>query len=164
MDLATILKLLHVFTAFWMIGGIVGRQVVLGRAGQSRDIREVSMLLPVSAVFEKKMVIPGYSAVMIAGLITAWVQGWPILGFIQGGRSNWVLVSLLLFLSINPVIFLVFVPKGKLFDKAFQDAAARDTVTPELSAAFHDPAVRAGHIYELAVIVVIVSLMVLKPF
>ncbi len=164
MNLATIFKLLHVFTAIWMIVGIAGRQIVLGKAGQSRDIREISIMLPIMAVFEKRMVIPGSLAVMIAGLITAWVQGWPILGFIQGGRSNWVLVSLLLFLSIQPVIFLVFIPRGKLFEKAFQDAIARDAVTPELSAAFHDPAVRAGHIYELAVIGVIVSLMVLKPF
>src|SRR5512138_2540939 len=109
MNLATVLKLLHVFTAIWMIVGLFGRQIVLHKAGLSKDIREVCTLLPVSAVFEQKMVIPGSSAVMIAGLVTAWAQGWPILGFIQGGAANWVLVSLLLFLTVIPVIALVFV-------------------------------------------------------
>jgi hypothetical protein len=98
--LALILKLLHVFAAIWLMIGIIGRTVLLSRAEHSQEIESVRVLLPVAHIFESKMVIPGSSAVLLAGLVTAWVQGWPILGFLQGGASNWVLVSLLLFATI----------------------------------------------------------------
>ena len=120
--------------------------------------------LPVAAVFENRMAIPGSTAVLVLGLLAAWRHGYPILGFIQGGAVSWVLVSLVLFLTIIPVIVLVFVPSGRVFKAALNDAVARGRVTPELHAAFRDPIVRAAHYYELGVVSVILALMVLKPF
>jgi hypothetical protein len=67
-------------------------------------------------------------------------------------------------LTIIPVIRFVFLPRGRVFEAALKDAVARGQVTPELISAFRDPLVRAGHVYELAVIAVIYALMVLKPF
>jgi uncharacterized membrane protein len=164
MTLALFLKFLHILAAFWLVIGIIGRGVVQYKAAQSQDIQAVRALLTVSTVFERGMVIPASTAVLLAGLVTAWAQGWPILGFLQGGTSNWVLVSLLLFLSMMPIIPFVFLPRGKVFEREFTAAVEQGQVTPELTAAFHDPAVRAGHIYEIAAIVVIIALMVLKPF
>jgi hypothetical protein len=164
MNLAQVLKLIHIAAAFWLIAGVLGRTVVLSKAEHSTEISTVRTLLPVAGVFERGMVIPGTSAVFIAGLLTAWAQGWPILGFLQGGQSNWVLVSVLLLLTLIPTIVFVFLPRGKIFEKAFQEAIVQDQVTPELTAAFRDPIVRAAHIYELVILTVIVILMVLKPF
>jgi hypothetical protein len=164
MNLALLLKLLHVFTAIWLIAGLIGRYVALAIAGHSRDVHAILAVLPAAGIFERRMVIPGSAAVLVAGIVTTFAEGWPILGFIQGGASNWVLVSLVLFLTINPLIILVFIPRGKVFEAALQQAIARDQVTPELTAAFNDPLVRAGHIYELVIVAVIICLMVLKPF
>jgi hypothetical protein len=164
MFLAAFLKFLHVAAAMWMVTGIIGRTVVLAKAGRSADIHEVRTLLPLSTIFEKSMVIPGSSAVLIAGLVTAWAEGWPVLGFIQGGSANWVLAALLLYLTTIPLIIFVFTPRGKVFEAAFQEAVKQERITSELSMAFNDPAVRAAHRYELAILVVIVALMVLKPF
>lgn len=164
MTLALTLKLLHIFASIWMIAGIIGRYVTLQKAEQSTDMHAVSVLIPVAGIFERVMVRPGSMAVLLAGLVTAWAQGWPILGFIQGGASNWVLVSLLLFLTMIPLIGLIFLPRGRIFEAAFTNAVKVDRVTPELQAAFHDPLVRAGHIYEIAAIAVITTLMVFKPF
>ncbi len=115
-------------------------------------------------MFEQRMVIPGFTAVLAAGLATAWTEGWPILGFMQGGRSNWVLVSLVLFLAINLLVVFVFVPRGKIFERAMREAIVQGRVTPALTAAFHDPMVRAAHYCELVVVALIIALMVLKPF
>ena len=164
MSLPLILKLLHIFTAIWLVTGIIGRYMVLSRVSNSPSIREIQTLLPIATIFEERMVIPGSTAVFLAGLVTAWAQGWPILGFLQGGASNWVLVSLLLFITIFPIIIFIFVPRGKIFEAALKDAVARDSITPELKAALDDPAVRAGHYYEIVLMLVIVTLMVLKPF
>jgi len=53
------------------------------------------------------------------------VQGWPILGFLQGGAVNWVLVSILIYLSTMVFVVRVFLPRGKLFEAALQEAVAR---------------------------------------
>jgi hypothetical protein len=110
------------------------------------------------------MVIPGSSAVVLAGIFTTFAQGWPLFGFLQHGASNWVFVSLVLFLTIIPIIIFIFLPRGKVFQAALDRAAVEKAVTAELKAAFRDPVVRAAHYYELGVIVVIIWLMVVKPF
>jgi hypothetical protein len=62
------------------------------------------------------------------------------------------------------MISLVFLPRGKVFEAALQDAVAQGRVTSRLTAAFNDQAVAFGHNYELAALAVIVFLMVAKPF
>ncbi len=164
MSVSLLLKLLHIVAGFWMIAGLLGRTVTMYQAGRARDIQAVCALLPVAAIFERRMVIPGSNAVLLLGLITAWAQGWPILGFLQGAPTNWVLAALLLMLSIFPVIIFIFLPRAKRFERAFQGAVAQSQVTPALTAAFHDPLVRLGHWYEFIALAAIITLMVLKPF
>ncbi len=163
MNLALWLKLIQVGAVITMVAGMAGRWILLGRASQSQDIQLVLPFLSASAVFER-MTVGGSNVVLLAGLVTAYAEGWPILGFLQGGRSNWVLVSLLLFLTLFPIIFLIFLPRGRVFAAALEQAKSRQAVTPELTAAFHDPLVRAAHIYEWVIVVIIIMLMVLKPF
>ncbi len=162
--LSGIAVVVHVLLVFWLVAGIAGRDVVHARAARTTDLAELRALLGVASVFELRMVRPGTFAVLVAGLIAAWARGWPILGFLQGGQSNWVLVSLLVYLSIIPVIVLVFIPRGKVFRAALDDAVAAGHVTPQLTAALHDPAVEAARKYELAVIGVLAFLMVTRPF
>jgi hypothetical protein len=164
MSPGSVLEFLHVAAAFWMTAGIIGRWVAQAQASRSTSIAQVQALMPAAGVFERAMVIPGSMVVFVVGLITAWVQDWPILGFIQGGHSNWVLASILLFLSLIPVVRFVFLPRGKVFDAALDEAALENRVTPALTAAFNDPVVRAFHIYELVVVGLIIALMVTKPF
>jgi len=102
--------------------------------------------------------------VFIAGLIAAWARGWPILGFLQGGTVNWVLTAIVIYLSIVPVILFVFIPRGKVFRAAFDEAVALGQVTPRLTAALKDPAVESARTYELVMIVTITVLMIAKPF
>jgi hypothetical protein len=73
-------------------------------------------------------------------------------------------VSLVLYLSIVPLVPLVFVPRGKAFAAALEAAEARGEYTPELRAAFHDPLTRAAHVYELGAVTVVLVLMLTKPF
>lgn len=164
MNLAIILKLVHVACAFWFVSGIIGRAVTLALAAKSDDVRAIAALDRLTGQFERGMVIPGSGAVFLAGLVTAWLQNWPILGFLQGGAVNWVLVSVLLFLSNVPLIIWVYNPRGIIFGAALQASIAQGAVTPELRAAYRDRVVAAAHAYEIAIIIVVAILMVLKPF
>ncbi|HEV8189942.1 MAG TPA: hypothetical protein VGP82_00410, partial [Ktedonobacterales bacterium] len=66
--------------------------------------------------------------------------------------------------SVIALVPLVFIPRGKVFGAALEEASAQGVVTSELQAAFADPVVRAAHIYELTAVGVVVALMVTRPF
>jgi hypothetical protein len=163
MALTLALNLLHVLIAFLLVSGVVGRGVALRDAARTLDIRAVDALVRLAGRFE--MMVRGPSlAVLVLGLLTAWRGGWPILGFLQGGSANWILVSLILYLSLVPLILWVFLPRGRKFERALASALAEGHVTADLTAAFADPVVAAGHAWELIVIVLLIVLMVTKPF
>lgn len=123
----------------------------------------MAALLRAASAFER-IVVPTSVAVQVLGLLTAWSLGYPLLGSLQGGRDNWLPVSLLLYLSTVPLVPLVFLPKGRRFDAAMDEATTLGRVTPALVAAFGDPVVRAAHLYELGALIVVLVLMLARPF
>lgn len=164
MDVGGLAELIHVLIGGALVGGIVGRNVAMRRAARSDDVREIHALLGVTDVLERVFVIPPSALIVITGLATAWLTGLPILGFLIGQRPSWPLVSLLLVLSIGMLVPTIFRPRGRIFAAALADATGRGIVTPELRAVFADRVVAAARTYEVVVIVVVVALMVLKPF
>lgn len=164
MSPAVLMKLLHVLAGFALVTGAVGRNVTFRQAGRSSDVRTVHALLQVSEFFERRMLIPASMAALLLGLVTAWLQGWPILGFLQGGTSNWLLASLILYLLPGLVVpgFLLRRRKARL--KAIEEALAQGQITPDLSAALNDRFVVRFRALELAGLGVIIVLMVAKPF
>ena len=152
--------LLHVASAFWFISGLVGRDVTLARARRSDDIATIRELVAHAGTFERSAVIPGSLAVLVAGLLAMWAREAPL----TGEGNAWLLVSLILYVSIIPLVPLVFLPRGRIFEAALDAAEERGDVTDELTAAFHDRAVHAARIYEIPVVGAIVVLMVTKPF
>jgi hypothetical protein len=158
-SLATFVVFLHVVTAFLFVAGLIGRGIVLGRARRSTDLEELDILLPVADRFER-IVIPSSGAILLFGLLAMWARDLPL--FADG--AYWLLVSLILYLSLIPLVPLIFLPRGRVFEAALADARARRSVTPELTVAFHDPWVAFARTYELVVVGIVVALMVLKPF
>jgi hypothetical protein len=145
MSLAIFLILLHVLTAFWLVSGLVGRGLTLAQAEQTTDSPPMRSLLNLGERFERLMVIPASIAVLLFGLLTAWVQSAPLLGFLHGARSNWLLLSLLLYLSTVLLVPFIFIPRGKVVGAALEEVSAQGAVTTSLRAAFADTVVRAAH-------------------
>jgi hypothetical protein len=160
MSWTQVVTALHVLIAFWFVAGMIGRGIALASARRATDLTVMGELLKVAERFDKLMVIPGSVAVLVAGLLTMWAQHRS--PFEADGV--WLGVSLILFLSLIPLVPLVFVPTGKVFAAAFEDAKTRGQVTPELTAAFADRKVAFARNYELAVVTVVIVLMVTKPF
>jgi hypothetical protein len=152
--------LLHVTCAFWFVSGLVGRGVTLAKARSATDIRLVGYTVELAGRFERWMVIPGSITVLLAGLLATRIKHIPFTG--QGTR--WLLLSLILFLSTLPLVPLVFIPRGRVFERELEDAKRRGEVPPALRTAFRDPAVAAARWYEVVAVAVIVTLMVVKPF
>lgn len=159
-----IVRLLHILSSFWFLSGLLGRWLAYAQAKRAGNIQITGALLRLSDAFERLMVMPGSTAVLVLGLSTAWLQGQPVFGFLQGAQTNWLLVSLLLFLSIIPIIALVLVPRRKQRHAALEHALAAGTLTPELRAALNDQAVIRARMAELALTIAVLILMIAKPF
>jgi hypothetical protein len=113
---------------------------------------------------ERTMVIPVNFAVIVFGVILSLIIGAPVWGFLQGAPKNWLLVSNLLLLVGFFNVPLVFLPRRKMLNLALNDALARGQMTPELRAHINDRTVRMAHWFELISMVVVVFLMVFRPF
>jgi len=165
MNLYAIMKLLHVLTAFWFISGVIGRDFAFWQAGRATNVQAVQALLHVSDFFERYAVIPVSMAVFLFGLIVTFLQRWPLFGSLQGSPINWLLVSFLLFLAISLAIGpLRLVPRRKERTRALEEALTQGTITPHLTATLNDPVVVRFRMAELIILVVIIILMVAKPF
>jgi hypothetical protein len=162
-DAGLYLKVAHALVGIWFLAGLLGRWMTLAQAARATDIGSLRTLLQLGARFER-IVITGSIAVFALGISTAIVQGQPFLGPLQGASSNWLFVSVVLFLSVLPLVPLVFLPRGKVFEAALAEATSRGVITDELRTAFRDPVVFAAHVYELGAMIVITVLMVAKPF
>ena len=159
MDWALLAKLVHVLVAFGFITGLLGRWILLRNAARADEVETAHRLSQAAAPFER-LVIMGGNLVLPAGLLTAWAQDYPWLGL----TTPWMLVSVVILLSVIPLVPLVFLPRGRVFEAAMASARAAGKVTPELRAAFADPMVAFAHGYELTAVGIVVALMVLKPF
>jgi Predicted integral membrane protein (DUF2269) len=157
---ADVMQLLHVIAAFAFVAGLVGRDLILGAAGRADDLSRITTLLHASEPFERHLVRTGSILVLVFGLLAWRAEELPL----WGTGTRWVTVSLIAFASLVPLVPLVFLPRGKVFDAALIDAEATGAVTPALTAAFRDPAVAAARWYELAIVAFIILLMVTKPF
>jgi uncharacterized membrane protein len=158
------LKFLHITAVIVSVGGLFARQLLRQHASNMSDVQSFATFSQAAGKIEKAMVIPGMQAIMVLGIVLALVGGAPIIGFLQGASQNWLLASNILLLGILVIIPTVLVPRGKKFEPILQAALDKGQITSELRAVMNDNAVRLAHLYEEIAVIVIVALMVLKPF
>ncbi len=160
MDWPNVIKLVHVVLGFTLVAGLVGRWNMEQRASKADDPGTAFALTQAGALFERLVLVSG-PGIVLAGLATAWVKGYPYLGLTTG----WLLLSLLLVLAFPFVLApLVYIPRTRAINSAMAGARAKGAFTPELRAAFGSRALRAARWYEALATTVVIALMVLKPF
>ena len=91
--LISAVKFVHVACAILMIVGLVGRESMRVQVRRSRDVQGIVRWVKRSGYFERFLVIPPSQGLLVAGIALAWLQGWPLFGFLQGASANWLLVS-----------------------------------------------------------------------
>jgi hypothetical protein len=163
MEFAPVVVLVHALTGVLFIVGLIGRWIVLGAAERATTLTAMRTLTNAARPFER-IVIVSSGLVLLLGVVSAIAQGRNLIGPLSGGTVDWLFVSLVLFVSNLPLVPLVFLPRGKIFDAALAEAETRGGITPGLTAAWSDPVVRGAHLYELATSTVILVLMLAKPF
>ena len=164
MSLYLVLRLLHICAAILFVGGLFARQAVRSLAAQAPDVATIVTLTQAAGKVERLMVIPGNILAIVFGLSLGLVVHAPILGSIQGATTNWLLASIVILVILLPLVPIVFLPRGRVFEDALQDARAKAKITPELRRQMADPVVRWAHRAEMIGVALIVVLMVVKPF
>ncbi|HKY54615.1 MAG TPA: DUF2269 family protein [Anaerolineales bacterium] len=159
-----IVKFLHILAVTITIGGMFARQLVRSIARKSNDVKTVKSLTDVAIRIDRAMVIPWSNLILLAGIVLAIMQKWPIFGFLQGASQNWLFVSNILLIVMIVLIPAVFIPHNKRVESLLQTALTESRVTPELSAALNDKTNKLAHHAEEIIVLVITALMVLKPF
>ena len=153
----------HAFLGIVFFCGLLGRGIVLWRAEHADTIAAMRTLAKAAAPFEWLVIRIGGVAILL-GVAAAIAQGRPFLGPLQGAGVDWLFASVVLLLTAAPLPPLVFLPRGRVFEAALDDATAKGEVTPELRAAWRDPLTRAAHVWELVVLSTVLLLMLAKPF
>jgi len=156
---ALVFKLIHVLIAIAFVTGLIGRGVLLRRARRAARVEDARLLADAAEPFEQ-MAIQGSTFILPAGLLAAWAEGYAFAGLTTG----WILASTVILLTMVPLVVLVFVPRGRVFDRAMEEALRAGTWTNSLRAAFDDRAVALARRYEVVGVSIILFLMVLKPF
>ncbi|MGZ8583177.1 MAG: DUF2269 family protein [Actinomycetota bacterium] len=149
--------LVHVLVAFAFVAGLVGRDITIAQARRSSALSSITALLAVANRFDTIVKI-GSIAVLVFGLVAM------VVGDLSLSDNGWLIASLALYVALGLLVPIVFLPRGRVFEAALAHAKQRGEVTPELTAAFHDPAVALARNAELVIVAVIIGLMVLKPF
>jgi uncharacterized membrane protein len=164
-NLYLFMKLMHVLAAFWMVSGVVGRDFAFWQASKAKDVQSIRALLQISEFFERYAVIPVSIAVLVFGLIVTWMQKWPLFGFLQGSPTNWLLISFILFVGLSAFIGpLGLVARRKERTRALEESLTQNTITPRLLTTLNDKVVNRFRAVEMVVLLVIIILMVMKPF
>jgi len=157
-----LLKLLHVLSAMWLVAGLLGRAVALSTARRSPEMRIIKAIADVSGRLENLMIAPGIFAVLVTGIATAVVGGISLLGPIDGGPL-WVFVPLLI-LVFAVVTTPMTLSHDRSWGQALEDAAQRGAVTDTLRKYLDGRAMIRRYAPDITAVVLIVVLMVLKPF
>jgi uncharacterized membrane protein len=164
LSLNTFLYLFHIAFAMLLVAGIVGRQITRHEVHRAADLQTFKLLVRLAGRFEALLVRPSSLGVVLVGIFLAVRQGWPIFGILEGASTNWLLVSNMLLIAMILVILLIFVPRGKDYERLLAEAELQGQITPALRASMDDPVVRAGHWFEGFALLAIIVLMTTKPF
>lgn len=164
MSITIVIVVVHVLSSIGMVTGIVGRELTRAQMRRTNALPTFLTLLELVSRFDNLLVRPFSMAIAASGILLAFLEGYPMLGFLQGGQVNWLLAANLLVLSMAALIVLVFIPRGKTFDQILADAQREGTITQALRSHDADPVQVWAHRWENVATLAILVLMIAKPF
>jgi uncharacterized membrane protein len=157
-----LVKLLHVLSAIWLLTGLLARPVVLAAARRAPDMRILKAIADVSGRLEEMMIAPGLGLVLVTGIATAIVGGVPLFGPFVGGPM-WLFVSLLIMI-VAVLLTPVTLGHDRRWGQALEEAAKAGVVTERLRPFLMRDALIRRYARDIVSVLVIVALMVTKPF
>lgn len=161
--LASVLLWFHISGVITFSIGMVASFVITAFIAREKELKVIQSLTQLGRKFGRFMDIGG-ALMLLAGFALAWREEEPMLGFLQGSDENWLLVSILLFLTSLPLVYFGYWRRERSAGIELEKAVKNEKFSPALKTALADKRIRNGKIFEIATYAVIVFLMVVKPF
>lgn len=146
-----VLKYVHILAAMVYVTGYIGGALLQVWAGRATDWSTRATLMHAANVFSTRILVPGFVAAAVLGIITAVVLGYPVM-------SGWVLYALIVYAVLLVIGLAYWTPLGKKIDAAI---ASRNEGT---FAALRDrPSTLYVSIFDGILLLLLIYLMVVKP-
>jgi uncharacterized membrane protein len=147
-----LVRSLHVLAAFCYIGGLSGYLGMRLALLNSSSLEAVALLQRILHRFEKFMLLPGGALLVIFGILTAWLEHWP----------HFALEAIGLLLLMIPFV-VISGPRAQKVDMALAEALQAGELTGRLRAAMRDKVLFVSELATVAIVLLILFLMLVKP-
>jgi uncharacterized membrane protein len=160
--LLALFKLLHIASAIWLVGGLLGRAVALVAVRRASAMPILKAIADVSGRIEDFMIAPGSLAVVVTGIATAIAGGVSLFGPFAGGPL-WIFVPfvVMIFAVVTTPLLLA---RDRRWGQALQEAASEGRITEPLRHYLRGDVMLRRYAPDITFAGLIVILMVLKPF
>ena len=158
----TLLKLLHVLSAIWLLSGLLARPTVLAAARRAPDVRILKAIADVSGRLEERMIAPGLIAVTVTGIAVAIAGGYSLFGPFTDGPW-WVFIALVI-MGIAVITTPMTLARDRAWGQALEESARAGAITERLRPFLQRDAMIRRYAPDIVSVLVIVVLMVTKPF
>jgi uncharacterized membrane protein len=158
----TLLKLLHVLSAIWLLGGLLARPTVLASARRAPDVRILKALADVSGRLEDRMIAPGIIAVLVTGIAAAIVGDYSLFGPFSGGPW-WIFIAVVI-MAFAVITTPITLARDRSWGQALEESARAGAITERLRPFLQRDAMIRRYAPDIVGVLVIVVLMVTKPF
>jgi len=160
--LLALFKLLHIASAIWLVGGLLGRAIALVAVRQASSMPTLKATADVGGRIEDFMIAPGSLAVIVTGIATALAGGLSLFGPFGGGPL-WIFVPfvLMIFAVVTTPLLLA---RDRRWGQALQQAASEGRITESLRHYLRSDTMLRRYGPDITFAGLIVILMVLKPF
>ena len=150
-DASLLLKYVHILAAFVYVTGYLTGGILAAAAGRTTEWPARDALMRTSETFTNRLLIPGFIAAAVLGVITALVMGYPL-------TSGWVLYALVVFVVMLLIGILFW---GRLGRKQMAALQSRDDAT--FVALGRQTSVRVVTIVDGLLLLLLIYLMVARP-
>lgn len=121
-DAGILLKYVHILAAMVYVTGYIAGALLQVWSGRATDWATRGTLMRAANFFSNRVLVPGFVAAAVLGLIAAVVLGYPIL-------RGWILYALILYVILLVVGLGYWAPLGKKLDAAIASTDERAFAT-----------------------------------
>jgi len=151
-----------VLSAIWLLAGLLARPTLLAAARRAPDVRILKAITDVNGRLEDRMIALGFPAVIVTGVATAVAGDYSFFGPFSNGPW-WIFLSILIMALIvvgTPRMFA----HDRRWGQAIDDSARAGVITDQLRPFLERNAMIRRYAPDMVSVLVIVVLMVAKPF
>ncbi len=150
-DTGVLLKYVHILAAMVYVAGYISGSLLQAAAGRATDWPDRRLLMRWAGILTNRLLIPGFIAAGVLGIVTALVMGYPL-------TSGWVLYALIVYAVMFATGVLYWSPLERKQQKAIDasdEASFRRLAT--------SASIQIVLVLDTILLLLLIYLMVVKP-